>query len=77
MKKYTDNQIWVACKEVMIILENKPSKYFSSLKLGKKTGLEKVLVYLCMSYLIRKRVVKQKFIYNKRKKFCLRLIKKK
>lgn len=61
-------------KEIMDILLKNPRKYYSSLKLSRKLGIDMKQVSRSMSKLIKWEFVLQKFIY-KEERYCIRLIK--
>ena len=59
----------------MQILKKDPHKYFSSMRLAKKLGINQQSTSRAMTKLIKSKFVVQKFIYNERKGNCIRLIK--
>lgn len=61
--------------DIMKVLKKDPNKYFSSLRLAKKLGINQQSTSRAMTRLIKSRFVIQKFIYNERKGNCIRLIK--
>lgn len=61
--------------KIIKILKEKPNKYFSSNKLIEKTNIERKHIISAINFLVKFGIVQEKYIYNPRKGFCLRLIK--